>query len=142
MALAAQSRDPWALVRQMLAFGTVGVAGFAIDAGTLTGMRLLGLGLILGRVISYLTAATCTWALNRRYTFTSKAGRGAFREWLTFLVSQLFGAAFNLGLYGWLVTSSPMVATHPVIGVAAGSLAGMLVNFFVARKFVFKDTSA
>jgi len=124
----------------MLAFGTVGVAGFVIDAGTLWGVRLLGVGLLIGRVISYLTAATCTWALNRRYTFTSRAGRGAFREWLTFLLSQLFGATFNLGLYAWLVTSSALVVSHPVLGVAAGSLAGMLVNFFVARNFVFKES--
>lgn len=127
-----------ALFRQMFAFGVVGIFGFLVDAGTLYLMRWFGSGLILGRVISYLTAATSTWALNRRYTFTSREERGPLREWLMFMVSQLTGAAFNLGLYAWLVTTSTVVAAQPVIGVAAGSLAGMLVNFFVAKKFVFK----
>lgn len=128
------------LIKQMFAFGVVGVFGFLVDAGTLYGVRWLGIGLILGRVISYLTAATSTWALNRRYTFASRGDHGPLREWVMFMISQLSGAAFNLGLYGWLVTTSAWVAAQPVIGVAAGSLAGMLVNFFVARKFVFKES--
>jgi putative flippase GtrA len=138
-ATAAPAHPYLALIRQLFAFGVVGVLGFLVDAGTLYLARWLGLGLFLGRVISYSTAATSTWALNRRYTFTSGQNRGPFREWLLFMISQLAGAAFNLGLYGWLVTNSARVAAQPVIGVAAGSLAGMLVNFFVAKKFVFKE---
>lgn len=134
-----RSRNFRALSRQLTAFGIVGVVGFVIDAGTLYAARWLGLGLFLGRVISYVAAATSTWALNRRYTFTSREDRGPWREWVMFMVSQLFGAAFNLGLYAWLVTRSPVIAAQPVIAVAAGSLAGMLVNFFVAKKFVFKE---
>jgi putative flippase GtrA len=127
------------LFKQLVAFGLVGVIGFVIDSGTLYLARLAGLGLIVGRVISYLTAATSTWLLNRRFTFVSKNDHQPLREWALFMLSQLAGAAFNLGLYASLVTSNPMVAAHPVLGVAAGSLAGMLVNFFVARKFVFKE---
>ena len=127
-------------LRQLFAFGLVGIIGFIIDAGTLYFVRWLGLGLIVGRSISYLTAATSTWLLNRRFTFRSRLDRGAMHEWSLFMLSQLAGAAFNLGLYSWLVTVSAAVAAQPVIGVAVGSLAGMLVNFFVARRFVFKET--
>jgi putative flippase GtrA len=126
-------------IRQMLAFGAVGVAGFVIDAGTLYLARWWGLGLILGRLVSYVTAATSTWALNRRFTFTSRRTQGPLHEWAIFMVSQLAGAACNLGMYAWLVTTSTLIAAEPIIGVAAGSLAGMLVNFFVAKKFVFKE---
>jgi putative flippase GtrA len=126
-----------ALIRQMTAFGVVGVAGFLIDAGTLYLARWLGLGLILGRLVSYVTAAT--WALNRRFTFTSRRTQGPLHEWALFMVSQLAGAACNLGMYAWLVTTSALIGSQPIIGVAAGSLAGMLVNFFVAKKFVFKE---
>jgi putative flippase GtrA len=123
----------------MLAFGVVGVAGFVIDAGTLYLARWLGLGLIFGRLVSYVTAATSTWALNRRFTFTSRQPQGALHEWALFMVSQLAGAACNLGAYAWLVTISTLIAAQPIIGVAAGSLSGMLVNFLVAKKFVFKE---
>ena len=127
------------LIRQLFAFGIVGVLGFLVDAGTLYLARWLGFGVILGRVVSYLTAATSTWALNRRYTFMSREDHGPLHEWVLFMISQLAGAAFNLGSYWWLVTTSNVVAAQPVIGVAAGSLAGMLINFFVAKRFVFKE---
>ena len=127
------------MLRQITAFGVVGVAGFAVDAGMLYLAHWLGLGLILGRLVSYVTAATFTWALNRRYTFVSRQKHGLLQEWALFMLSQLAGAAFNLGIYAWLVTVSRLVASQPVIGVAAGSVAGMLVNFFAAKKFVFKE---
>jgi putative flippase GtrA len=127
------------LIRQLMAFGVVGVIGFSIDAGTLYLARWLGAGLILGRIVSYLTAATCTWALNRRFTFTSREAQDPWREWALFMVSQVAGAAFNLGVYAWLVTANGLITAQPIIGVAAGSLAGMLVNFFVAKKIVFRE---
>jgi putative flippase GtrA len=132
-------RRYFALIRQMAAFGAVGVAGFLIDAGTLYLARWFGLGLLFGRLVSYVTAATFTWALNRRFTFSSRRTQGPLHEWAIFMFSQLAGAACNLGVYAWLVTGSALIASQPVIAVAAGSLAGMLVNFFVAKKFVFKE---
>jgi putative flippase GtrA len=39
-----------------------------------------------------------------------------------------------------LVTTNALIAAQPIMGVAAGSLAGMMVNFFVAKKFVFRET--
>jgi len=127
------------LLRQIFAFGLVGVFGFVIDASTLYLARWIGLGLFAGRIVSYLTAVTTTWALNRHFTFSGQSNRVVLHEWLLFMLSQLSGAAFNLGIYWWLVASSTRVASQPVLGVAAGSLAGMAVNFLVARKFVFKE---
>lgn len=138
MAPPPESRAHLVLLRQILAFGLVGVIGFAIDSSVLYLARWLGLGLFLGRIASYTTAATATWALNRRFTFFSTQRSAMVREWFLFMMSQLSGAAFNLGIYWWLVSSSGRVAAQPVLGVAAGSLAGMAINFFVARKFVFK----
>ena len=137
--MASPGRPLVLLLRQLIAFGVVGVIGFAVDAGVLTLARRLGAGLIIGRVVSYLSAATCTWALNRRFTFASRADQSRMRQWLLFMFSQLAGASVNLGLYAWLVSTSALVAAQPVIGVAAGSLAGMLVNFCVAKKLVFKQ---
>ena len=36
-----------------------------------------------------------------------------------------------------LIRVSALVATHPVLGVAAGSLSGLTINYVVARVFVF-----
>ncbi len=126
--------------RQFVAFGAVGAVGFVVDAGTLYAVRFIGCGLLLGRVISYLAAVTATWALNRRYTFRVRARGGLWAEWLKFVISQTGGAAVNLGVYWWLVSTNATVAAQPVWGVAAGSLAGMVINFMLARTVVFRAT--
>ena len=54
-----------------------------------------------------------------------------------FLLINLVGFACNYGTYAALIATSPLVARHPVLGVAAGSLAGLMWNFLLVRRFVF-----
>lgn len=124
--------------RQFLRFSAVGVAGFAIDALILYfAIHQLGAGLYLGRLLSYITAATFTWALNRRYTFKDKRDRKMAREWVKFLAANAVGGLINYAVYAVLVDRIDLVATWPVIGVAAGSVAGLIANFSLSRHFVF-----
>ena len=133
-------------VGELLRFGTVGVAGFVVDAAVLTAGIALGTGPWLGRVVSYLAAATTTFALNRAWTFRAVArpvGRAAAaRQWGLFLLVNLVGFACNYGTYAALLASLPVVAAQPVLGVAAGSLAGLLGNYLLARRFVFRAGTA
>ena len=57
------------MIEQFLRFGVVGTVGFLVDAAVLLGMLALGLGPYGGRVLSYLAAASTTFALNRAWTF-------------------------------------------------------------------------
>ena len=126
------------MAAEFLRFGAVGTAGFAVDATALMAALALGLGPWLGRVLSYLAAATTTWLLNRAWTFRGAGRRDApVRQWALFLVTSLGGFACNYGTYAALVAGSPLVARHPVLGVAAGSLAGLVCNFLLVRRFVF-----
>lgn len=128
------------LVTQFLKFGMVGGLGFFVDAGVLMlAMKGLGLGPYAGRVVSYLSAATFTWALNRHFTFRGQGKAGhAHRQWAKFVVANLAGFAANYGTYALLVAYVPLVAATPVIGVAAGSIAGLGINFTASRLFVFQ----
>ena len=139
MARQSAARRQLALHQQVLAFGVVGAVGFLVDTSVLYVARWIGLGLYVGRIASYMTAVTTTWFLNREFTFAGRSNRAALKGWVLFVLSQLSGAAFNLGLFWWLVRFSARVAEYPVLGVAAGSLAGMAINFIVARKFVFSQ---
>ncbi len=123
-------------LRQFLSFSVIGVLGFLVDSSVLYLGLELGLGLRWGRVVSYFAAVTATWALNRHFTFGASRRRPVI-EWARFATTQLAGAAVNLGTYFALVGASGLVARFPVLGVAAGSLAGLAVNFTVARAFVF-----
>ena len=127
---------------QLLAFGAVGTLAFVVDAGVLHLAILGGLGLLFGRLVSYLCAVTVSWECNRRFTFSQTATRATFNSWLRFAVSQLGGATLNIGTYLLLIHLSRTVEHFPVIGVAAGSLAGTLVNFGLARTYVFRGRPA
>ncbi len=126
---------------QFLRFALVGVAGFVVDAATLhAAIRFLGAGLYVGRVLSYLMAATATWALNRRYTFVDRGNSRLLHEWLKFLAANAVGGVVNYLTYAALVKASALVATWPVLGVGAGSIAGLVVNFTLSRRLVFSNS--
>ena len=58
------------------------------------------LGWYVARVLSFLAAATATWALNRRYTFGARqSGVSLAREYLGYLLTMLGGAFVNYGVY-------------------------------------------
>lgn len=125
------------LGREFLAFGLVGVAGFVVDVGVLYLAAPL-LGWYAARVLSFVAAATATWALNRRYTFTARqSGTSLGREYLRYLLTMLGGALVNYAVY---VATLHAVDGRwaPALGVALGSCFGLVVNFLSARHLVFK----
>jgi putative flippase GtrA len=126
--------------RQLLRFTAIGAVAFVVDASVLLVARnVLGLGLYLGRVCSFLIAATFTWALNRRFTFAD-ADTPPVSQWGRFLAANAVGGGVNYAVYAVLVTLVPVVAAYPVLGVAAGSLAGLVFNFTASKKWVFRKT--
>jgi putative flippase GtrA len=126
------------LLAELFRFGAVGTLGFVVDTATLYLALTLGAGLYGGRIVSYLAAASANWALNRAWTFRQADRRRPGRQWILFLIVNLFGFVINYGTYALVVRHWPFAAVHPVIGVAAGSIAGMSGNFLLSRRFVFK----
>lgn len=127
------------IARQFCRFAVIGCVGFCVDAAVLTAVvAALGVNLYVGRVVSFLTAATATWALNRRFTFRHAASASQAAEWLRFVLSNAIGGGVNFGVYSWLVADYAVAHEHPILGVACGSIAGMLVNFSMTKMFVFR----
>ncbi|WP_424136507.1 GtrA family protein [Roseomonas chloroacetimidivorans] len=130
-----------ALAVQFLRFGVVGTAGFVVDTAVLYGLLAIGGGLYSGRILSYVAAATATWALNRIWTFRTAQGpdgrAGLGRQWLIFLAVNLVGFALNYSTYVLMVANLPLAAADPILGVAAGALVGMTGNFLLSRRYVF-----
>jgi putative flippase GtrA len=140
-----QSADRKVLLRQFFMFGCVGTAGFLVDSAVLMAMlKLAHTGLYSSRVVSFLCAVTFTWAANRIFTFREHSGRDhpALAQWIRFVCVNAVGAAVNLGSYAVLVSHVDTVARQPVIGVAVGSIAGLLFNFVLSRWLVFRSHSA
>ncbi len=117
----------------------IGAAAFLVDAAVLTALiKMTGVGLYLGRGISFLCAATFTWHLNRRYTFPHSTQDRRSAQWLRYLGANALGACANLGMYVWLVSTFHAARTLPALAVAAGSLSGLLSNFTLSRLYVFR----
>jgi len=99
-----------------------------------------GLGHFAGRAISFLSAAWFTWQLNRRVTFIHREpGVSAWHEWWRYFAAMSLGGGVNLAIYSLIVLSMPHNTLSPFIGLAAGSLAGLVVNFASAKWWVFRQ---
>ncbi|ACO77817.1 hypothetical protein AvCA_16020 [Azotobacter vinelandii CA] len=57
---------------------------------------------------------------------------------MAYLLLMLIGGGVNYGVYAWLIVSSPFASQYPVVGVAAGSLAGMFVNLVNSRYLLYR----
>jgi putative flippase GtrA len=127
------------LVTQFVQFGAVGTVGFVVDnAFVYTAHFVFGLGLILAGILSFFVAGSSNWFLNRSWTFKG-ASRGRIHyEWLRYLGTNAAGFVLNRGVYIALIATSPLCNLHPVLALAAGSIAGLGVNFMMSRRVVFR----
>jgi putative flippase GtrA len=130
------------LRRQIFRFAIAGVIGFIVDAGVLYLAIKAGAGPYIGRAISFLCAVFATWQFNRRYTFRRSTNRSAWLEWNEYLLAMALGGACNYAAYVAVVKLIPASAATPLLGVAVGSIAGMVVNFTTAKIWVFRHKAA
>lgn len=125
--------------KQLLKFGMVGTIGFLVDSGVLLLLLHFGLNPYRGRLVSFFIAVTCTWLLNRNFTFKTKKTTTLWTEWMKYVMANSIGAILNYGVYAILLLKVVLVAQSPVLGVAAGSMVGLLANYINSSVFVFKD---
>lgn len=125
----------------LLRFAVIGALGMPVDWGVLQLMVHWGTGPYLGRLVSWLCAATFTWAGNRYLTFAATRSRGpvaTMREWGRFLAANAVGGLVNIGLYSVLVRFAPPPLNDLTVALVLGVLLGLLFNFTLSRKLVFR----
>jgi putative flippase GtrA len=136
-----QASDPTtqrlAVLGQFIRFGLAGSVGFCFDTATVYALRG-AVGLYVAGVVAYVMAATVNWAINRAWAFRGQGGGRAHRQLGLFLLTSLGGFVLNRGVYAALITWSALCASQPVLALAAGTAAGMFVNFALARAIVFR----
>jgi putative flippase GtrA len=125
------------LVGQFIRFGIVGTVGFVADTGIVYATRH-AIGIYGAGVVAFAGAVTVTWLLNRVWTFRGLGSAPMHRQWAMFAATNSLGFVLNRGTFFILVTVSTLCRAQPVIAVAAGCLAGMLSNFHLSRRLVFR----
>jgi putative flippase GtrA len=125
-----------AFIDQVARFLVVGTLGFAIDGGLLYLLVRIGVDPYLARAFSFPPAVTATWYLNRVWTFAAR--RGIVRQqYARYLAVQIIGALSNYGVYAAILSLGHRSAEGALAAFAAGSIAGLVINFAGARALVF-----
>lgn len=131
------------MLAQLLRFAIVGTAGFGLDTAILyLGMWLLGLGPYSARLISFLVAASATWVCNRVFTFGDADQSDPWRQWRRYLATNAVGGAVNYGTYAAVVALLGAQGLMPLLGLACGSIAGLVFNFTLSRHLVFTPAAS
>ncbi len=129
-------------MKQFLRFCMVGALGFVTDFSMLyLGVKVLGLGTVSGRLLSFVIAATVTWKANRHFTFVQQ-GQGSLREWAQYLLLTSLGGGINVIVYTiwlWLTDHSTL---NLFLAVAAGSAVALAFNFAMSKYAVFTRRQA
>ncbi len=125
-----------AFIDQVARFLVVGTLGFAIDGGLLYLLVRIGVDPYLARAFSFPPAVTATWYLNRVWTFAARQGV-VRRQYARYLAVQIVGALSNYGVYAVILSLGHRTPAGALAAFAAGSIAGLVINFAGARALVF-----
>ncbi|WP_317214819.1 GtrA family protein [Gluconobacter sp. GP1] len=127
------------VIDQFLRFGVVGAFGFFVDWGSVEALRP-EIGLIAATIAAYFVAATVNWILNRAWTFRTSAAdnQHLILQWLRFLIANSFGFLLNRGAVFLLYAFVPFTVHHPFTALAIGAGCGMMANFNLSRRLVFR----
>lgn len=124
-----------ALLTQLVRYCMVGGVGFAVEAAAIALLQYgFGWSALPCRAVSFPLAVLVTYWLNHRYTFGS---RGGLRELARYVGSQGVGLATNLVAYTATIFAVPELDRHALVPLVIGSALGLLVNFVLAKLYVF-----
>jgi len=124
--------------KEIVRFAIAGALGFVVDAAVLYAALALGIGYFAGRACSFLLAVWTTWQLNRRFTFVAGRRESAWTQWWRYLLAMSVGGLANLAFYTLTVLLLPKAPWLPLLAVAVGTGAGMVLNFASAKWWVFR----
>jgi putative flippase GtrA len=131
-----RARSGSAALGYFVRFCAVGAFGFAFATALLYALLALGLGPYIGYGVAFIATVTATWWLNRSFTFADRTG-SMIAQWARFVAGNAVAGIVNCATFAVLIASWESARAEPIIGTAAGALAGLAVNFVAARRYVF-----
>jgi putative flippase GtrA len=125
---------------RVIRFGLVGAAGYFVNVAALWLVHhLLALNYYASYAPAFFVAVTFTWWGNRVLTFHEHAAReNLLVEWAKFFAANLLGFLANYALYATMLRFAPAPLSNPYVAQIAGTLLGMVFNFTLSKRFVFR----
>ena len=121
------------VIAQWLRFVAVGVTNTLLSTAVFAVLFHLGVHYLLGSALAFAVGALNSYALNRRWTFRSRAPRGP--ELARFLCVQAVGLGVNLAMLAGLVELAGI--PHVVAQLLAFPVAS-LIMFALSRQWAFR----
>lgn len=124
---------------QIQRFATIGLVGFAVDAGLLTLLNsIFRLELFESRMTSFFVAVTVTWWLNRNWTFSESQDKQKTKEWGRYAIVNTVGAAINMGIFFWLIRNYALMAEFPLAPLSIAAAVALVFNYSASKHIAFK----
>lgn len=125
--------------RPLPAFVAVGAIGFALDAGLmLLTIKAFSCHPIGARLISFPVAVSCTWVLNRRWTFRGRGLRSRSVEYAGYFAIQVAGATLNVGVFLGCLLLWPQLVSVPLLPLTLGAAVALLFNYALLRRTLYR----
>jgi putative flippase GtrA len=129
------------LLRELAAFGVVGLLAFLVDLGTFNAARqLLDLGPLSAKTASVVLATTVAFAGNREWTFRDRGRAPAGHQYVLFFLLNGVGLLIALACLGVtyyvLGLRGPLAENLSANGV--GLVLGTAFRFWAYRRWVFR----
>ena len=127
---------------QFLRFAIVGGLGFFVnEAALFFALQILHMDRYSGAVFSFFVAVPLAWWGDGTLTWRAEAASGAIGvvlEWVKFVAANGFGFVVNYAVYAGLITFAPPPADNPYFALACGTIAGLIFNFVLSKRLVFR----
>jgi len=127
-------------------FAIIGGLGYFVAAGILAFCSdVLKLDFAAANAFSIFLSMCFTWLGNRYFTFRERRARGfsgMAQEWLKFTGANAVGAVVNYTTALLLVGYAPEPFHNKFVAQACGVLAGLVFNFTLSSRMVFRKPAA
>jgi putative flippase GtrA len=119
---------------QMARFGVVGLINFGIDTGIFfLALATVTSSLVVANVLAWTVAVSSSYVMNSKFTFAEHSKQLNFGAYLAFAVTQIGGLVANTAVVLIAAPFMPLLAAKFLAVIA-----GFVVNFTLARLFVFR----
>lgn len=125
-------------MRSLILFSISGGLGFLVDAGMYYLLSIYA-SYYWAKLLSFISAVFTTWLFNRSITFRhiSKSSN-VFLEFSKYFISMLFGGVINYIVFIFLIEKYYLIKEFPILGIAFGSISGLVCNFLLSKFVVYK----
>ncbi|WP_376785398.1 GtrA family protein [Pantoea piersonii] len=125
----------------LIKFLVVGAVGFFVDGSLLLILKHLGMSLTISRLFSFSIAVSCTWFLNKSWTFNVRDDNSKknFKRHSLYIIFQCLGAIINFCVFVFLTKKSLIMQSFPLMPFSIASGLAMFFNYLTSKFIVFKS---